>query len=344
MWKSAKRCCIIHAELRKPLTILFLGGISVNRIMVDNWFLGEVIRYLRAPKENPARPYAELLMALVLWDEVCFPENERSASWADGTELAGCLSPIDDRERAFDDASRELLIGIMQQDELPDPYYLWLRDPEHVVNASALRYLMLSAKHGCDYLPSTQRQAFLRTHENSRYMKGLLARMQMMGQLDERADAYYRESYKALLDFSELKLEMPVLADFIVHSTPAGMTAVEHAMHLRQEGPVIRYRAYLEQVEQALERQDWKTLRSLLAASADAMEEVVGLDRKRLSGVTVKLLPTPSVLVNYGRFRGELSASPSVSFENILGAGGRKLHLTFLKDLTAYAVNERKLL
>lgn len=312
----------------------------MNRVMVDNWFLGEVVRYLRSPEENPSRPYAELLMALVLWDEVCYPENGLSRSWAGNSLPADCLCPIDDSRRELADGARELLMLYAAGDPGHDPYFLWMQDPESIVNAAALRYLMLSAKHGCDYLPSTRRQAFLKAHENPKHMKDLLLRMRMLGTLDEAAEAYYRESLQALLDFSELKLAMPVLADYILDGTPAGMTPVEYALQLRQEGPVIRYRAYLARVEQALEAQDWKQLRQLLAASREAVEGVLALDRKRTGSVTVKLLPTPSVVVNYGGVKGELSASPGLSFEL---KPGRKMHLTFLKELTAYAIHDRKL-
>ena len=312
----------------------------MDRVMTDNWFLSETLRYLRAPEENSARPYAELLMALVLWDEVCFPLNERSRAWMESGELEGCLSPIEDEAPELEDRAWQLLHMYIQDEPGCDPYFLWMRDPENFVNAGALHYQMLSVKHGCDYLPSTRRQAFLKAHESHRYLKELLLRMGMQEKLDEAARAYYQKSLEALLDFSELKLDMPVLADFIVSSTPRGMRPVDYALQLRQEGPVIRYREYLSQVEQALERQQWKELRRLLAASQEAIDGVLALDRRRLGSVTVKLLPTPSVMMNYGYAKGELSASPGLSFEL---KPGRRMHLTFLKDLTAYAINDRKL-
>ena len=305
----------------------------MNRVMVDNWFLGEVVRHLRAPKENPARPYAELLMALVLWDEVCYPRNERSRSWAEGSELADLLCPIDDSARALEDGARELLFLYGSEDPGSDPYGLWMRAPESVVNASALRYLMLSAQHGCDYLPSTERQRFLTAHENPKHVKELLLRLRMQGILDEAADAYYRETLQGLLDVPALQLSMPVLADYIVSGTPEGLKPVEYALQLRQEGSVIRYREYLSQLEQALEQQRWKELRRLLAASKEAVDGVLALDRKGLGSVTVKLLPTPSVVVNYGWFKGEVSASPGLSLEC---KPGRRMHLTFLKELTRF--------
>lgn len=312
----------------------------MDRIMVDNWFLREVAHYRQDPAGQDPKPYAELLMALVLWDEVCFPKNERSAVWAGSGELADCLTPIDDTGETLGPGAAELLIGIMEEDGLPDPYFLWLSDPEQIVNASALRYLMLSAKHGCDYLPAPRRQVFLQEHRAPKYMKGILTRMQLQNYLDEAAAVYYKETYEALLDFSSLELSMPVLADYVVRTAPAELSPLQYALHLQQEGPVVRYRSYLRRVEEALEQQQWKELRRLLAASKEAVDEVIALDQKRLSGVTVKLLPAPALTANYRGVRTELSASPALSLE----LNPRRMHLSFLRDLTDYAINERKLL
>lgn len=313
----------------------------MRRVMLDNWFLMEAIRYLQNPAVQSPRAYGELLSALVLWDEVCYPDNDRSRWQELYTPLSDVLVPIDDRENACSDASVDLMIDLMRDEPFPDPYFLWLRDPEHVVNARALRYQLLSAAHGCDYLPSTRRQAFLRQREDPRQIQALLLRHRMQALLDEKAAAYYKEAYGALLEIPELKLSMPVLADYIVQNAPEGMEPLEYALHLKQEGSVIQYRDYLRQLEEAMEHGEWKRFRQLLRASQELMEQVIHQDEKRLRGVTVKLLPTPSVAVNYGCFRGELSVKPTLSFEPHLG---RRMHLSFLRELTDFAINERRII
>ncbi len=312
----------------------------MQRVLVDNWFLKEAAEQNGDGTPKSPRAYGSLLMALVLWEEVCYPQNRNSLVWSSREELLDCLHPIVDTDREYQSLSFRLLERFAADDGIPDPYFDWASDPERVVYASALRYLMLSAKNGCDYLPSPRRQVYLEAEDHTRHIKGLLPRMRLMGNLDEAVLAYYQESYAQLLELSQLKLEMPVLADYLVTTAPAGVSPLAYALHLRQEGPVIRYRAYLRRLEQALEAQNWKELRRLLAASREAVDQVLALNRKALGSVTVKLLPTPSVVMNYGGLKAELGAGPSLSADV---KPARRMHLSFLRDLTDYAVNRRRL-
>ena len=312
----------------------------MKRVMVDNWFLKEASEPDENGKPKNPQAYGSLLSALVLWEEVCYPQNPNNAVWAKTEELSACLHPLYDTGSNVRRLSVRLMERFLADDGIPDPYLTWMQDPESVVNASALGYLAFSAKNGCDYLPAPQRQRFLETEDYARHVRNLLPRMRMMGILDEAAEEYYKESYSELLDLSAPELRMPVLGDYIVSASPAGISPLEYALHLRQEGPVIRYRDYLDRLEQAIEQQRWKELRRLLAASREAVAEVLDLDRKGLGSVTVKLLPTPSLVMNYGGLHGELSAKPAFSADL---KPARRMHLSFLRDLTRYAVNERPL-
>ncbi len=312
----------------------------MKRVMVDNWFLKEASEPGEKGKPKNPGAYGTLLSALVLWEEVCYPRNPNNAVWDRREELTACLHPISDTGDEARGCSIRLMNRFLQEDGIPDPYLSWMQDPESIVKASALAYLSLSAKNGCDYLPAPERRRFLETEDYARHIKNLLPRMRMMGMLDEAAEAYYKECYAELLELSALELSMPVLADYIVSASPEGVSPLEYALHLRQEGPVIRYRDYLNRLEQAMEQQRWKELRRLLAASKEAVEEVLELDRKGLGSVTVKLLPTPSVVMNYGSLHGELSAKPALSADL---KPARRMHLSFLRDLTRYAINQRPL-
>jgi len=134
---------------------------------------------------------------------------------------------------------------------------------------------------------------------------------------------------------------MPVLAKYIFDNTPEGMTPFDFAFHLRNEGPVIRYRQYLNKVEDALENQNWKDLRYLLRCSEDTIADVLALDKKRFTSVVFNILPIPSISLKYRDIDASISKAPSFSIKT--NGSCRRLHLTFLRGLATYAINEMEL-
>lgn len=301
----------------------------MNNIMVDNWFMEQVVADLQDNKENSSKSYANLLMAIVLWDEVYYPKNSRNWWKSFPSQVQNAFNPIDDIEdklflehKIIKNPLLYLLISSHRSDLISSHEY---------IGELALHYAKLSSKNGCDYLPCKKRQSFLMKYMEPQNIKKSLLRMKMQGNLDKSIEEYYTDTYKALLDFSGLKLKMPVLVNFIFDNTPKGMTPVDYAFHLKNEGAVIKYRKYLSEVEDALEKQNWKELRFLLSCSNDVISKIVSLDKKHIGNITVRILPTPSIILN--GISADISYTPPF----------RKIHLTFLKDLTRYAINDMKI-
>lgn len=312
----------------------------MNKIMVDNWFMEEVVADINDNKIYNSQNYADLLMAIVLWDEVYYPKNSRNWWKSFPSQIQNALNPIDDIEdkifleyEVIKNPLLYLLIYSNRSDLISSHEY---------ISKLALHYAKLSSKNGCDYLPCKKRQSFLMQYMEPQNIQKSLLRMKMQGNLDKSIEEYYTDTYKALLDFSDLKLNMPVLVNFIFDNTPKGMTPVDYAFHLKNEGSVIRYREYLSQVEDALENQNWKDLRFLLRCSNDAVSEIVSLDKKSIGSLRIRILPTPSVLLKYDGVNADISSTPSLEMKMNIQNPFRKIHLTFLKDLTRYAINDMK--
>ena len=70
----------------------------MERVMVDNWLLEEAVINLRDEPEKPGKSLSDLLMAILLWDEVCFPENQNNYWRSIRGNLADYLTPITDEE------------------------------------------------------------------------------------------------------------------------------------------------------------------------------------------------------------------------------------------------------
>lgn len=312
-------------------------------IMVDNWFMEEVIADIRGRKTHNSYYYAELLMAIVLWDEVYYPRNSYNWWTTIPSQVQNAIQPIEDFN---EDGKYEALKELYRYKGISTEELYWLKwkesslvDPDDIVSSGAIRYLALSAKHGFNYLPCTRRQDFLREYCKFENMQINLHRINLQNSLTKAIEEYYVEAYKALIDFTKLEIKMPVLADFIINNATDTMTPVDFAFHLKNEGSVIKYRHYLGEIENALEQQNWKELRFLLRCSDDAVNSVLSMDKKFLNKISVEFCPIPSVIYRGTNITASIPHQPFLEVNNFEKLY-RKFNLTFLKDVTKYAIND----
>lgn len=318
----------------------------MKNIMVDNWFMEEVLADIHDNKTRFSEPYSELLMAIVLWDSVYYPQN--SYNWWNcfPSEVQNMLLPLDDsRENGY---KHSLYLQYRYKGYSKEEYQ-WINwkdippSESDIVASGALRYMALSATNNCDYLPCTRRQRFLRKLNSKRLIQADLSRLKCMTNLDSQVKSYYIDTWGKLVDFSSLELEMPILTRYIFDYTPDIMTPVDYAFHLRETGPVIAYRNYLTQLEAALETQNFKELDYLLKASKDAIAEVLSLNKKAIGSVEVTIFPRPSILLKLGDIKVSFSPNPVIAVGTTVPNFQKKIQLTFLKNLARFATHEKRL-
>lgn len=302
-------------------------------IMVDNWFVGEVM--LPMP-ENPVHcsaAYADLLAAIVLWDHVYYPYNANSV-WAAGGKhpLANFLIPIDDQgEEGYKEAVEEF----HQDPHIFETQYWrkWVLPglTNEIVGVGALRYMALSAKHNCDYLPSSQRQEYLKSYLSQREFSALLGHLTAQQVIDASIADYIIEATQPFISGDGFFIEMPAFARYIIDHTPSEMTPVEYAFHLREYGSVCRYRDYLQQFAAAAAKCNALELGHLKAMAKDAIAEV-------FAEVGHDLLSKPAqVLPNFVPPTNLLSVPGKVlAIRKMLQERDKKMPLVFLKDLTSH--------
>lgn len=313
--------------------------------MVDNWFMEEVIADINAQRTHCSSYYAELLMSIVLWDEVYYPLNQYNWWNSVPSQVKDTLIPIEDFK---EEGKYESIKELYRYKGVSEEEFYWLKwkeqtllDPEDTINSGAIRYLALSNKYGLNYLPCAKRHKFLQEYCSKNNMNILLSRIKLQDNLTKTIEEYYTETYKALLDFSNLEIKMPILVNYIIDNSTDNMTPVDFAFHLKNEGNVVRYREYLNSIENSLEHQNWKELRNLLLYSEDAVNSVISMDKKRLNGITVGILPVPSIIFKHKNITTTISSKPSLTIENF-EKSFKKFNLTFLKDITKYAINDMR--
>lgn len=309
----------------------------MNKIMVDNWLMEDVIADIRENKSNCSNAYADLLMAIILWDEVYYPQNTYNWWNSVPSEVQGMLSPIPDPDEAGLDAP---IIHFLMNHNLMDSSDLeWLRwknirlEQSGVMAKGALRYMVLSNDNECDYLPCQKRRIFLNDYFSRENVERFLVRLKAQEHLDKTIKDYYIETGKEWLDFSAFNFQMPTLADYVIKNRPDKMNPVEYALHLKHEGAVVAYRKYLSQIDEAIEKQNWRELRCLLRCSEDAVSDVISLDRKNIYSSKCCVVPNPTALLDLISINIGLLPNPTISisldlkgFSNI-----KKTRLTFFK-------------
>ena len=69
--------------------------------MVDNWFMEDVVKDLNEQKMLYSRSYAELLMAIVLWDNIYYPKNDYNWWNSVPSQVKDSLRPIVDSYESY---------------------------------------------------------------------------------------------------------------------------------------------------------------------------------------------------------------------------------------------------
>lgn len=288
----------------------------MNNVLVDNWYMEQVVADIRAGNRYHSVQYAELLSAIVLWDNIYYPDNEHNWWHNHPSEVQHALLPLKDNSTDPQFLrSEQLLMSQIASSLKGTTFYT------DNVAKSALHYRLLSNQNECDYLPCPPRQEFLKKIDKN-VLFAKLARLNFSHTHDKLLREYYLDAYHGLIN-TDIVIDRPILSNFIIHNTPESMTPVDYAIHLANEGPVLRYRDYLARIESCIENQEFAQLRLLLKESRDVVDEVLRMDNDSIPSLDMTIFPTPSI-----------SIGMEFKFPK------KKMHLTFLRDLTEYATNE----
>lgn len=286
----------------------------MNAIMVDNWSAQEIALDTYNLKEEISDNYGKLLSAILLWDEIYYPLNEKAVMWGkmQNGKINSVLKPIDDNLHMF-------------ETEASGIYAEFYHDVESsIIAKEGIRYLLLSNYKGLDYFPSSKRSAFFQKYNPSN-IAHKLNRLDFIGTLDEEINDYFAE-YNAKFGKKAFEIQRPILSDFIIQNTPHDMSYIEFAMQLRNEKSILQYRKYLADLEIALENREWIRLTELFNLSHEAVSNVTKLDKKSMGTIGVSVSPLPSL-----------------SYSKEIEISKRKVHLTFLDKLSSFAFDGRKI-
>lgn len=313
----------------------------MKNVIIDNWLLCNAVNYIMEKNQANQDEYCDLLMALLLWDNIYYPYNEYNFWMETNSEVGNALQALDDTNENWKNDSLIELYEYKGYKENEIYNMLnkqnYIISEEDMIRASAIRYMRLGIEYESDYMPCAERREFIREYCEYKNIMRVLNRMKFQCVIDKLVYKYYEDAYRALIEFKNIRIKIPLLARFILDKCPNEMSPINFALHLKHDGRIVRYREYLNQIESAVEMQSWEELRCLINCSDDAIKDVITMGKKSITHVSINLLPLPSVMLTANKLRIGISNSPTLSISHELPR--RRFNLTFLKDLTRCAID-----
>lgn len=266
-------------------------------------------------KESDYDALTNIIMAIVLWDNVCiFPEYCNSI-YIDGVkyfnQYKNMFSVIKPKSGYVD-----LLPDDIKK--LEEEYFFSPLETRELELYRTLEYSLSANLEGIDYMPSLERQYLL---EKYNYM-GFFHRKEVMEKIDNELKTYY-EHVNSKLPVKNIKYSAPILLDYILDK--GGIEdLINNAFELRENLMIVEFRKDMEQLEEAWVKGDIKYI--------DEYFSYLDLLIKKITGI----------IKTDRRINITISFPPALSFDITLRKK-KKFHSIFLKDIVSYGIQRRKL-
>ncbi len=310
----------------------------MRNIMVDNWFMEDVIDDLGKKEYNQSQSLMELLSCIMLWDEVYYPMNSHNWWNTVPSEVQNHLIAIDDHDESGLEWSLKMEGYIEGYDVDVRDWTSWKNlsfDNQYAISAGALRYMRLSHINKCDYMPCLSRRKYI----SSLLLPGefLISKLKCQSYIDQEIKDMYIDTFKEIKELIPNPIiDIPLISNYILANKSDEITPIDYAMHLKNENAVVKYREYLDALSEAIEKNNNRELKHLIGLSKEAVSDVIKVDRKGLLSTKFSISLFPSLLFEIGIGKFGLSAGIippkfKMSYET---NNYNKFHLSFLKDLT----------
>lgn len=282
---------------------------------MDNWSIENVIACIYEDDiKSYNKEYIDLLEAIILWDDLYYPENTYSSWWKyidQEHSIKRIIKPIQDDEKDFNDEIEEILKNIHNTNNFTKTVY-----------EGAVKYMLFSNKNGLNYFPCEKRCIFLEQSNLFNSFKDV-SRFDLIGTLDKEIMKYYEELNK-FFGKNVFSFELPLLADYIIQNTPNSMSHIDFAIKLRQDRHIVNYRKYLNEIEMAINTAQWNKLLKFEEETKGLVKDIFE-EKNIVDSISVNLLALPSFSVS----------TTNLPFK-------KNLHLSFLHKLGKFAYKERK--
>lgn len=292
----------------------------MRNVLIDNWSLEELtIDLNNSVKLLRNTAFHNILEAIVLWDNIYFPNNEHSGFWnymSYEMDFKGFLLEYQDNNEFYN--SSELL-------------YEKYCDEKYTKNLAcgAIRYSMLAENLGFDYLPCEKRGQFIResnicsimTEEKGLYVNGqinnAITRKDFCNPINHEVKSYFKE-FNDYYGKTVFEFKLPVLANYIINTKPQEMSYFEYAKSLKKSLSVKLFLKYLNDVEAEISKGNFIPCYRFQKDVQELVEDICKMDKKFIFSIGGSLIPKP--IINFDVFKI------------------RKINYNFLKKVIKYSI------
>lgn len=218
----------------------------MKRALLDNWTIEDIAGQKGNILVNPSVKVQVLVSALVLWDEVCYLDNGYSEWWNFATDcneelgILRLLKPINPKEykQSMDRAQN-------------DYSNIFQCDYQEVVAKGALEYLYISDNDDMCYIPFGERANFIAENDLFKNTHQYYTRMDLIELIDEEIKDYYTELNRQIRR-ANFYIDTSCIYNYVKRNAGTVEEMVDVIKSLKNEKVVIRFREWVEQMEQAI--------------------------------------------------------------------------------------------
>ena len=272
-------------------------------VLIDNWGLEELAFNLKNPKQLlRSTIFSNILEAIVLWDNIYFPNNKYSQFWRNlifESKFNNCLKELADNNNFYNSSNL-----------LYEKYY----KNEYTKNVAcqAIRYSLLTETLGYDYLPCYKRTLFIQEsklysilhEEKNLYINGIVgnifSRSDFFTTINNEVKDYFNE-FNAYYQKDIFEFKLPVLANYIINSKPTNLSYFEYAKNLKQNLFVKQFINYINGIENSISQGNFIPCTRFKKDIHELVENICNIDKEFIVSIDGSLLPKP--IINFDIFK-----------------------------------------
>ena len=275
----------------------------MKNVLIDNWSLEEIVIDLNNPiKLLSNKAFHNILEAMVLWDNIFFPDNEHAGFWSYmsyETDFKDILKEYHDNNEFYESS-----------------VYLYEKycKTGYTKNLAcgAIRYGLIAEKLGYDYLPCEKRGRFIQESkihniilkEKGYFVNGKInnpiTRIDFCEPINQEVKSYFNE-FNQYYGKNVFELKLPVLANYIINSKPQKMSYFEYAKNIKNTISVKRFLKYLSNIETEISKGNFISCNRFKNDVQELVDDICKIDKKFIISIDGSLIPKP--ILNFDVFK-----------------------------------------
>ncbi len=274
-----------------------------NNVIIDNWTLHNSAHVICFPDraEDKYQDFENLLMAILLWDEIYYWDNDNGTKW----------------NYIFEDREVEIPIKkvAISQQVLNEVAAIEDKD---IIRGGALQYQMIANEMGLDYLVEKKRCNYIHKPND---IRDVLLPQKFVYHIEKDVEEYYKSLMK-FFDNKELKFRFPLLVDYILKEAGSIKQCINVAMDMRETRELKNMRKWIANLHKDINNGNWLKVEKAIKDVDDIISDII-CSHTIYSEVQIRIPLSINICFALKKF------------------GKHKIQLTFLRNLANFAIKAR---